>query len=366
MLGDIVFECELSEFELANESDPLVFRKELIYEGSFSKGDQHFTVSKDLINHWVDTFGAFAFEGIDVPVPLGHTSDPTKTQAIMLGMETALNSKGRHALYGLMRFKDADAAKLAKTSQVSIYSPPKFKSSSGVEYPWPIRHVAITNYPVINGLEKFQALALSFDEAHEVELEDVFDGLELSDDSLLIGLDYDPLILGTNAMTLRELATLMGVPPTVTDAQQLVDQMAAIWQAKVAPPAAPPAAPAAPPAAGPPKPAVPPRPIAASFIEDRKTIRSMKIDGLVGKHITTAVATDLKAQYCGDEAITLSLSDDAPKDGFDAVIDALKKNTMPTIGEKTGGQTSRALRLSQDKDNSMTRAAARKAEKAAK
>ena len=121
----------------------LKFRKELIHEGDFVKAPpgkprQEFSVTRGALKHWHKTFAEFQAEGIDVPVPIGHTSDPEKNRGKIIATELGTNKKGERALFAHIEFVDAEAAKLARTSNVSIYVPPKFLSGSGCAYKWQI------------------------------------------------------------------------------------------------------------------------------------------------------------------------------------------------------------------------------------
>ena len=71
-------------------------------------------------------------------------------------MELGRNERGLPALYGCVRFRDGFDP---DDSQVSIHVPPQFTDGLGRTYVRPIRHVAITDYPVIPGLGRFEALA---------------------------------------------------------------------------------------------------------------------------------------------------------------------------------------------------------------
>lgn len=153
----------------AGKWDGLTFRKELIYEGSFvkkvpGKEAQHFTVDEAKLNHWEHTGNRMVRNGVKVPVPVKHTDEPERNRARVLRYEVGVNDKGKNALYGVMRFRDHDAAKLAASTDVSIFVPEdSFTDGLGNKYTYAIKHVALTDYPVIPGLSDFKAIAASYD-----------------------------------------------------------------------------------------------------------------------------------------------------------------------------------------------------------
>jgi hypothetical protein len=159
-------ESLLDPWELSDEKQK-IWRKEVIYAGDFVKdrgkaGDLRFSVDEKRLHHWKNTFDKMMHEGIEVPIPLEHTTDPRAKQGTAVGFEVDKNKRGIPALFMLSRFVDDAAEKIGTRTNVSLFAPPKFKSGIGTEYVQPIRHVALTDYPVIPGLEGWQKLALSY------------------------------------------------------------------------------------------------------------------------------------------------------------------------------------------------------------
>lgn len=153
----------------AGRWDGLTFRKELIYCGDFVKRNQtthqKFSIDPIKLEHWEQTGNLMISNGVDVPLPLKHNDSPEAGRGKVVRYETGLNSRGIPALYGIVRFRDKEAAKMARSTNVSIYVPePPVYDGLGNEYKYPIRHVALTDYPVIPKLEGFEAIAASFDE----------------------------------------------------------------------------------------------------------------------------------------------------------------------------------------------------------
>jgi hypothetical protein len=149
----------------------LTFRKEVIYVGTFfapqSDGTrQKFNVELADLNRWKQSVDLQLERGVLIDVPKGHTTDPDASKGKVVGAIVEKNSRGEHALFLDIQFADAESAKLAKTTQVSIFSPPEWQDGLGNTYSRPIRHVALTQQPVIPKLDAFTLIA-SLDEGSD-------------------------------------------------------------------------------------------------------------------------------------------------------------------------------------------------------
>jgi len=180
----------------ANDSDsiqvenvPLEYWKECIPVGPFVKGGNHFNAQMEDLEHWKNTGKMMLSDGFMIPVPVEHTKNPELRRGEVKDFDIRKNKKGIDSLYAKIAFNDAKTALQLSKSGTSIFVPEKVCNSAGKEYVTPIQHVAITDYPVLNGLEPFVPIILSY---------------------------------GTPA-TLRGIADMLGVPPTVTDTQELID-----------------------------------------------------------------------------------------------------------------------------------------------
>jgi len=297
----------------ASKTPDGLYRKELIYPGTFDhKGQFKFTVDDKLMRHWVATHELMASNGVRVPVPIDHSMSPEAKRGSLKKLAIEKNSRGIDALFGYIKFDKPEYETLAASADVSIYVPPEARDGLGNQYYRPIRHVGLTDYPVIPGLDGFEQIAASFNTG--------------------------------DLMNLKELAAKIGVTAEGTD-EQICDAIAAAWQAKnAAPPAAPPAAPVAP-AAPVMRQAMPfPRaPVAASLLGMFKENRQAKLDKLVMQgRITTAVAEKLSERYLSDDVATLALStvegDDGETiqfdDGFDHLMISLADNP-PVVNLKS-------------------------------
>lgn len=139
-----------------------LFRKEVIHEGDWTKGDMPFTIDKNLIDHWINTFNEMQHDGIEVPKPLNHTENPEARRGTVIRLESDINENGKLALYEVFKFRNKEDAKNLKDADVSIYVPLEFKAGNGKTYKYPIRHIAFTDYPVIPNLGKMHPIAASF------------------------------------------------------------------------------------------------------------------------------------------------------------------------------------------------------------
>lgn len=162
----LVLAAESLQPALALSADGLRFRKQLIYEGQFVKHlgmeqEDAFQVQEKDIDNWVSTGQQMLSNGIKIPLPIEHTSDPEANRGYVTGFEKALDSEGRKSVYSYVQFRDLEAAKMANSSDVSIYVPPVVKDSQSNVYYRPIQHVALTTYPVVTGLDDFKAIAAS-------------------------------------------------------------------------------------------------------------------------------------------------------------------------------------------------------------
>lgn len=300
------------------------FRKELIREGKYCKADDNleFEITVDVIDHWVATFKTFKDNGVAVPVPSGHTQDPEKNRGYVLDMFKSVDDKGA-VLIGVLDLVGEEGIALAHTNDVSLWSPPEWVDGKGVKYTRPIVHVALTPYPVVPGLQGFESIAASLvptkvstKEIDKMNWSKVKEALgiepELNDENA------SDLILGIFT-TLKEghAAAIAGFETKIAEATKQVE----LSHTKPEPDE-----------------------LLVSLASEN---REMKLSALVeaGK-ITPAVHADLKAIFVEKAALTLSLQNGG--DRFDNVVEALAKNDIVKLGEKTGAQV---LTLSQQTPN---------------
>jgi hypothetical protein len=403
-----------------SDQGPRTYLKELVHVGDFQKkdadGELNFSIDDDLLRHWKNTFDKMLEEGVDVPLPVEHTSDPEANRGKIVGMRLGWNRRGERALFGIVQFRDEDAAKLANSTDVSIYVPPDFTSGNGTRYERPIRHVALTTQPVIPGLDKFKTIAASFvpgglsqmtpanlNEATTMvgvspALQKIAQAMgivaqDTGDDndavSAAIVDNFHKLQKVNNGlrasikslkMALAEIDDdeVRGHKPGQADAEGYEDDGEMSLEDN--------------PFLDPEDEDVgeslrikrqldqvggtqnvPPG-LRASFGPILRENRERQLTDLVREGcIDRAVAADLYKQYCSDHIIALSLAHAAPNDDFHTLIATLKKNSRRPMHEQTGPQADRALALahpdgSYDRDpraSSLVKNAERRASQAA-
>jgi hypothetical protein len=309
-----------------DNAEPLEYWKELCHEGEFVKDDGKsrfgFKITRSLMDHWEKTFGEMSKDGLSVPLPVEHNKDPEKRRGSVVEFKRQPNKRGISALYGRIKFTDADSAKLAKSGAgVSIFVPKKVTNGHGKDYVMPIEHVAITDYPVLHDLEPF-TVALSLTAEEEID------------------------------MTLRELATQAGIDPSITDEQQLLlalsQKLAAVNPQRPPVPGAPPTAPPRPPMPGRPfgaskgdqPEAQTAQPLTGTLLKMVKESRVMKLDRLSegnDARITPAVRKKLEEQYLKDEVLAFSHVDGF-NDGFDTLVESMMENPPIRSVSRTGPQ----------------------------
>jgi len=271
-----------------NEKVPIHrYHKTLIKTGKYIKDSDglDFEVTEDLLKHWANTVQDMNDNGVKIPVPLGHTDNPEKNKGFLT---KAFEKDG--SLISVIDLIGDDAEELSKTQDVSIFVPPKFVDGKGNTYARPIRHVALTPFPVIPGLGEFEAVAASLSSK---ENKMAFDFSKIKS---ILGIEGD--VSETNAEGL-----IMGA------IKKLKDRI----------------------------------PKTLSFNETTLAVatenRELKLSQLVSAaKITPAVSEELKKAFVNKEAIVLSLSSEAD-DPFSSMIKALEKNEkVISTGENTGAQ----------------------------
>jgi phage I-like protein len=318
---------------VCSDAKARTYRKELIYVGKFIKDGIEFSIDDALLQHWVETFNEMSKDGIEVPVPIEHTTNPEARRGTVQALELAADSKGRSALFGVIQFRDEEAEKLAASANVSIYVPPNAEVN-GKRYVRPLRHLALTDYPAVPDLDNFHTIAASL---------------------------ANPK--GDKDMALIDLAKSLGLKPEDgTDDSKIESMIASAFSAlkkTVADLKA----------GGEKKPEEKPKPaFAAGLLNIAKDNRSLKLSALVdsGK-ITPAVSKALMEHFSTEESLTLALSNESGVDTFDSVVKSLEHNDPVKLGEQTGSQT---IRMSHGTDPSpeataLERDAERRAKEAA-
>ena len=296
--------------------------KEVIYEGEFTKEgcsfnggeDVEFSVTPELIDHWVSTSEQMRSKGIEQPLYLSAAHDEaecTKSGKVSDAFRDK-NDRGEEALFLVFDLDDGVDDSVLEGRDVSVFAEPYYKG-----YDYPLRHVALTPDPVIPNLSGFTTIAASLtkvDGDKEMKALAKALGIEFSESST----DQEVVALITKAFNALKAAKKEPEKPK----------------------------------------------IAASLSRMAIEARNSKIDALCGgdsPKITPAVAKKLKEKYCTEDAVTLALSNEESgaidSDGFEAVILALSENEpILSTKEKTKGQVSLKA-----EDNPMVAAAQKRA-----
>lgn len=343
--------------DVSNIEPGLAFEKEVIYLGQFVQADGvQFRVEKSDLQHWAGQITTFNNLGIKIPLPIGHTQDPEASRGEVIGARVGTNDNNIDALFVRVAFRDAEAAQLAKSSDVSIYVPTEFRDGLGNVYKRPITHVAITDYPVVPGLSKFTPIVASLDTGkHKMSIKKLAKQLELEFDEEK---DDEEQILSKIVSHVDSLkASKKKAEDAVQAATTKIEKIEASLNAKKDP--------------ADPESKKEPMALSAAFTDMYAENRRHKIDALVnaGK-ITPAAAEDLTKKYADTKALALSLSNDpsGKSDGFDAILEVLNKND-PVMSFSQNGRSPAQLGNSNgiggNKESPLVAAARRRQERAA-
>jgi len=270
-----------------SEGGRQLFRKPILRAGQFEKESEDALI--EITQEHIDFLaGAFSHR---IPVPLEHTEDPEKNR----GWVNRVEQEGE-ALYGVFEF----SALIVDPNDfdTSVYIPIKDGKMQ------PIRHVALTSYPVVDGLGKFEAIACSLVSPKElitVEWEKVKAAAGLSSDLTdenaveVLSAHYADLRAKLAALECSNAKLKEELPPK--EKQVVLSQ---------------------------------------KILKLAKDGREIKIKAL---KLSKAVQDKLVATYCSDEGVALALSETAV-DNFDEVISALEQNEPLDFTEKSGVQLS--------------------------
>jgi hypothetical protein len=337
-----------------DEQGPL-YRKELAYPGRFIERDDcgrvvyRLTIDEPLIDHWVKTHAEMIKDGVKVPMPIGHVTDPEakRADAERLAKEPSDNPKrkGQPALFVYTRFRDAETAKTLKNSDVSLYMPPMRPNGLGKIYERPITHVAFTDYPVLPDLGRFKPVAAGFEFNEEEQMGPYCKlaerlGIEIPEncseeeaaDAIAEAFDSEPDTDPEGGSPPVDDQTL----PTPDDVLDDDDEF-------------------------------PNPPPAMSYEQPLPTTvkrecrhRAMALDGLKRK-LPKPVLDKLKKKYCAEQTVAFALSLEAqgePPDDFDEQVAIFSMLPDLVRGEQTGAQ------VLKDDDNPIMRDAEKRAEAA--
>jgi hypothetical protein len=316
------------------------FLKELIKAGHYVKESDglEFDVTPATLEHWAATFARMRANGLNVPVPNGHTHDGAANRGWVRHLFRAGDS-----LYGVVDLV-GDGIPMAATNDVSIYAVPEFTDGHGNRYQWPILHVALCTDPVVPGLSGFLPIAAALDSppanAPVFQMQTLAGASMSTDDAGGQASAADQISQGFNQAVLQalqnddlDLKTKLARIKEILTAQEKA--LSTFGEDESSSPAAAPAAAAAPDELAGMSPVVAARlaPIVAR--NRRHELGDLVRDG----HLTRAAADGLERLFVpsGEKALQLSI-DQSVQVQFDGVVAALRKNRAIAIGERTGSQ----------------------------
>ncbi len=300
---------------LDGKSPTKKFRKQIVTAGDFVKGDEKFTITKERMQGWADTFVRMKGNGIKVPIPSTHAkvSDSDFNRGWVTDMFVDDDS-----LVMTCELIGDDAIEAAARSDVSINAIPDFKDGKGVVYDDAITHVALCTDPVVPGLDKFIPIAASRS-MEKVIMDYAKVGKVLGIKEDITEKNAEALILSRGAEVKKALDT---AATTITSLKKDVEDAKKIPSNK--------------------KYEV--SPVMLSLAAENRT---MKLDTLVkDSKITPACCKLLTVALLGENNKVLSLSLEAGDTAsFDAIIAALRENDPIELKSHTGPQV---LKLQQD------------------
>ena len=318
------------------------FEKELIYEGRFNDGEQEFKISEEDLKVWKNSFKKRSAKGLEVPVVANHSFDPRDRLGTLVSLSVRKDSKGRWGLFGVLEFVDAEAAKVARQSDVSIYSPSS-QVAAGKTWEWPLVHVGVTDYPVVNDMDNFSLVASLVEKISMPEKEqETRSVLELSKENDELQEEIKALKLQLIEVKLfasmeeaeekeeeEEEDTEAKDEKEVKNAEEEEDEDEDEDEDKKK------------------KKKVMPFQISAAQINLLRDNRSQKLERLLDKgKASPAVIKKLEAVFCSQANLALSFSNQSnTEEMFAFMLSILEENETISLEEKTGAQT---IRLSTD------------------
>jgi phage I-like protein len=253
------------------------WKKPILRVGEFIKQSQgiKFSIEQKHLDYFCSSFTK------RIPVPLEHTFDPEKNR----GWVTEVESKD-NVLYAVFEF--AEAIEDPSIYDTSVY----FEVEEG--YVRPLKHVALTSYPVIDGLGDFKAVACSLNPTKE---------------DTTVPFDFSALKMALNlSEELTEENVVEKVSAAFSAARKTESPKIDITEIKEK---------------------------YGKVLKLAKEGREMKIRSLP---LSKGAQDALIKALCTEDVIALSLSDDY-QDNFDTVIDAIKLHDGSIEeGERSGAQ----------------------------
>jgi len=290
-----------------------VYRKEVLPVGKYRKDseDLDFEITLDTLNHVNTAVTGMLSHGVKIPLVKNHDGDSAFGQVIGAQVEN-------DSLFCDIEFTDETCRSEAMRNDVSAFIPPEFVDGKGNAWKRPLRHLAITPYPVIPGLGTWNPIAASFHSPEPTQkespmLEELIGALELSFDA-------------KETQEVKEKKTVAAVQTLVEQSLELADEVIKLREQGTEESSVD---------------------LPAGFVSMAAKTRKHEIeDLLLGEKITPHQYKGFCELFCDEEAVTLSLSEEGGQSSnvFDKVMNILKSNKAVKKSGKTlklahGGQT---------------------------
>ena len=257
------------------------WKKPILRTGDFQKKSDgtRFSFTEEHLSYFADSFTN------RIPVPLEHTTEPDQNRGWVTEMKVE-----EGVLQGIFEF--SDLVEDPNIFDTSVFIPIEDGRAQ------PIEHVALTSYPVVDGLGKFEAIACSLVPVKEkpiVDLVALKANLQLSEDLT------DENVVDVLTSRFKDLSEQIEASkkPQKIELSQVKEKHGKLF-------------------------------------EFAKSGRRAKIDAL---QLSKAVQDKLAEVYCSDAGLALALSE-GDADNFDTVIEALEQNKPLEFSERTGVQLS--------------------------
>jgi len=130
------------------------YTKEIIYCGKHVMPDNStLNVTTASLHHIRNTFYVMAKAGFTVPLQLEHTPGAS-VHGRVIGLSIGKNRRGIASLVATVKFDDErHAARFSRSPwDVSMFVP-QTHNHAGVLYSWPLTHLALTRWPVIQRMD---------------------------------------------------------------------------------------------------------------------------------------------------------------------------------------------------------------------
>lgn len=286
------------------------YKKPILRVGEFVKESEgvKFSITQEHLQFLKESFKT------RVPVPLEHTTDPDKNRGWVSDLEIE-----NDVLFGV--FELSEMIEDPNIFDTSVYMPIEEGRLQ------PLKHVALTSYPVVDGLGKFEAIVASLTPIKE-ETEVAFNwkalGVALGLSDLTEENAEDKLTehFKSQSEEVKSLKLQLSDTNPKINIEQIKKQHGKLFQ----------------------------------FAKDGK---KSKIESLP---LSKAAKDKLVEHYCSDDILALSLSEDY-FDDFDVIIDALEQHESLEFGEVSGVQLSDPLK-GKTKTSSIVELARKRAEAA--